>query len=204
MQTTRRAPAYCVCQSRWSQTCPMQRFVGVDVAHARDRLLVQKHGLQWRATPSQGAIQLVGGEGRVDRFGSEARHLPGPDQLLLGAREQAAEAARVAVTELASVIEEKDRVSVLLARRVWTDQAQLAAHAQVHHQQKLSCEADEDVLAPTAHGFDPHASDRVDELLRLGVTNDRRKRKLTAQDRSPEKVRPQVRDDRLDFGKLRH
>src|SRR6266508_2968040 len=65
-------------------------------------------------------------------------------------------------------------------------------------------QAHEDVLAAPGQRLDAHAGDRLDEFLRLGVANDRRKRELAADDRATDQVRPQVSYDRLDLWELRH
>ena len=112
----------------------MQRLVGVDVAYAGDRLLVEQHGLQGRAPPPQLSIELLGREVGIDQLRAEARHLPGREQRFLGADEQAAKAPGVAIAQLATVIEEEHGVGVLREWNDLVDQPQLARHPQVHHQ----------------------------------------------------------------------
>src|SRR5438067_3764839 len=115
----------------------MQRLVGVDVAHAGDRLLVEQHCLQRRAPALQLPVQLLGLELHVDRLRPKARHLLRRQQRLLRADQQAAETARVAIAQLPTVIEKENRVRVLLERRDLVDQAQLPGHAEMHDQQHV-------------------------------------------------------------------
>src|SRR5216117_2752566 len=134
--------------------------------------------------------ELFGLPARVDRLRAEARHLLRDEQRLLGAHEQAAEAARVAVAQLAPVVEKEDGVRVLLQRRDLVEQPQLSRHAEVHDQGNVRREADEDVLAPPAHRLDLHSGHGVDELFGLGVADDGRERQLAAHDGPPDQVWP--------------
>jgi hypothetical protein len=88
---------------------------------------------------------------------------------------------------------------VFLERRIGVRNPQLTRHTKVNDQQKFSPEPDEDELPAPPHRFDAHPGHEVDELLRLGVTDDRWKEKLAADDRAADKVRPQVGDDGLDL-----
>src|SRR5207247_1119649 len=101
---------------------------------------------------------------------------------LFGAQQQAPEAARVAITQLAAVIEEEDRVRVLLEGFDRVDDRQMPGHPEVHDQSQIPAildspdypvfwdevvlvrpdyprvrrlEPDEDVFPPPCHGFDP-------------------------------------------------
>src|SRR6266851_1376770 len=74
----------------------------------------------------------------------------------------------------------------------------------MNHEQSPAIERDEDELSSPADGLDTHSGDGVDERLRFGVPDDRREAQLAVDDRSTDKVRPQVRHDGLDFRKLWH
>jgi hypothetical protein len=82
----------------------------------------------------------------------------------------------------------------------WIDQAELAAHAEVHDQDEVVDQADEDVLPTPPNGGDPHPNDRIDEGLRLGMPNDCGKAKLAAKKGSPHKMRPKVSGNSFDLG----
>src|SRR5262245_16379552 len=187
-----------------ARTGAVQRLVRVDVAHAGDRLLVQQHGLERRPSAPKRAVKLVRFEGGVDRFRAQSRHLLRRQQGVQRAREQAAKAPRVAVAQFASVVESEDGVRVFLEGCGRVDDAQLARHAEVDDQHNRVGQMQVDVLAPPCHRLDAHARHRVDELLRLGMADDRWKREVAAHDGAPDEMRTQVRDDRLDFRELRH
>jgi hypothetical protein len=204
VQPSGRSPAHGAGDSIRPQSRAVKRFVRVYVAHACDRFLVEKDRFQWGGSLAQPAVELVGEEIRIDRFRAQARHLPGVDQRALGAEEQTPKPARVAVAELLPVIQKENGVRVLCERSALVDEAQLAGHAEVNDKQEIVGEMQEDVLAAPPHGLDPHADDGVDELLWLGMTHDRRKRELRPQYRAPDQVWPQVRDDGLNLGQLRH
>src|SRR5712692_4361922 len=82
------------------QASAVERLVGVDVADARDRALVEQHRLQCRAPFPQAAVELVRHEGGVDRLRAEVWHLLRGQQRGLGPEKQPAEATRVAVAQL--------------------------------------------------------------------------------------------------------
>jgi hypothetical protein len=81
--------------------------------------------------------------------------------------------------------------------RVSIDQAQLPSHPEMHHEKNVVVEIHEDELPASSDAIDAHAGDRIDELLRLGIPDDRRKQQLAADDGAAGEVRPQVRDDGL-------
>jgi hypothetical protein len=89
-----------------------------------------------------------------------------------------------------------------LGRRI--DKAELASHAEMDHEQSPAIERDEDELSSPTDRVDAHTGDGVDERLRLGMPDDGRESQLAVDDRSTDKVRPQVRNDGLDLRKLWH
>jgi hypothetical protein len=105
---------------------------------------------------------------------------------------------------MALVIKTEDCVRVLLERCIGIDQAQLPRHTKMNDQQKSVTEADEDELPPPPQRLDVHTRHRVDELLGLGMADDRRKEQLAADDGATDKVRPQVADDCFYFREFRH
>jgi len=88
--------------------------------------------------------------------------------------------------------------------RAGWDEPQLTCHTKMNNQKQLVFELDEDVLSAPPDTRDPHARHRVDELLRLRMTDDAREIQLAPHDGASRKVRPQIGDDGLDFRKLRH
>ena len=103
-----------------------------------------------------------------------------------------------------SAIQGEDGMGMRQERRVRLDEAQLARHPEVHNQNQVVLEVDEDVLPTPSQRGDAHARDRVDEHLRLRVPDDGWKKKIAADDGAAGKVRPEVRDDRLYFWQLGH
>src|SRR6266581_4607106 len=204
VQAPRRLAAHASGDAVWTQPRAVQRFVGVDVAHARQRFLIQQHRLERRFSPPQRLIQTVGGEVGIDRFGPKLGDGARLAQPCLGAEQQAPEPAWVAISKLPSVVQREDRVGVVGDGRLRAHQAQLPAHAEMHDQQTLLAQCDEDVLPAALDGLDAVPRYQVGENLRLGVTHDGWKTQLAADDGPPHQVRSQVRHDRLDLGKLGH
>src|SRR5438034_356846 len=154
VEAPRRLATHASGDAVWTQPRAVQRFVGVDVAHARQRFLIQQHRLERRSSPPQRLIQPVGGEVGVDRFGPKLGDGAGLAQPCLGAEQQAPEPAWVAISKLPSVVQREDRVGVVGDGRLRAHQAQLPGHAEVHDQQTLLAQGDEDVLPAALDGLD--------------------------------------------------
>ena len=120
------------------------------------------------------------------------------------AKKQTPEAPRVAIPQVATVVQREDHMRVSLERRGRVDEAKLSRHAEMNHEQHIPVEVHEDVFPAPSHIRDPHPGHRVDELLRLRMTDDAREIQLAPHDGASRKVRPQIGDDGLDFRKLRH
>src|SRR5260370_6018477 len=95
------------------QPCPVQRFVCVDVANARDGRLVEQHCLHWCAASRKTFEQCCRVEGRIDGLGSKLGQPPRDEQLVLGAKQEAPESPRVAIAKLPSIFEVEDRMRVV-------------------------------------------------------------------------------------------
>src|SRR6266566_5196456 len=146
VEAPRRLAADPFCDAVWAQPRAVQRFVGVDVPDPRQRFLIEQHGLERRSPPPQRLIQGVASEVGVDRFGPELRHGASLSQPRFGAEQKPPEPARVAISKVPSVVEREDRMGVVGDWRLWAHQSQLACHAQVHDQQTLLAQREEDVL----------------------------------------------------------
>jgi hypothetical protein len=85
-------------------------------------------------------------------------------------------------------------------RSRWIDEAQLAAHAEVHDEDEVVDEADEDVLPAASNSGDLHADNRVDESFGFRVPNDGGKPKLAPKKGATNEMRPQISGDRLNLG----
>src|SRR5712692_4582612 len=182
----------------------MQRLVGVDVAHAGYRALVEQDRFQRRAPAPKTPEQLIGVKRGVDRLGPKLRQCAGCQQLVLRAEQQTPKPPRVAISQLPAIVEVEDCMRVVRDLARGFDQTELAAHAQVNDEQAPFTKRDEDELPAPSNGLDRQAGDGVDEDLGLGMPDDRRKAQVAAHDRPADEVRPQVGDDGLDFRKLRH
>ena len=80
-----------------------ERFVRIDVAHARDRALVEKGGFDRSATPSQELSEPFCAERSLQRLTAEA--LPEVRRQFVFVREQpGAEAPDVAVRDVRAVV----------------------------------------------------------------------------------------------------
>src|SRR6266849_230513 len=226
MQAPNRFPAQTSRGAIRPQPCAVQRFVCVDVADARDGRLVEQHCLHWCAASPKAFEQCFRVEGRIDGLGSKLGQRPRDEQLVLRAKQQPAEPPRVAIAKLPSqggaartgfagraalrgesplrIVEVEDRMRVVRDFGGRIDKTELSRHPEVDHEQSPSVECDEDELSSPTNGLDAHIGDGVDERLRLGMPDDGREAQLAVDDRSTEKVRPQVRNDGLDLWKLWH
>ncbi len=178
-----------------AQPRAMKRFVRVDVADAGNRRLVEEDRLQRSPPFAKPAVQLFRNEVRVDRFGTQKRHLLRREQRFFRAQQQPAETPNVPIAQVPAIVQREDGVRVRLQRCIRADKPQLPSHAQVNDQQHVALQLDEDVLSAPSHIADPHAGNRLDELFRLRMPNDAWEPQLAAHDGAAGKVRPQVGDD---------
>ena len=104
MQTHRGFLAERAGDSIRTQASSVERLVGVDVADARDRALVEQNGLQRCAPFAQAPVELAGRELWIDRLRAEQGHLLGRQQRFLRPQKKASKTSRVAIAQLPPVI----------------------------------------------------------------------------------------------------
>src|SRR5205814_5121196 len=124
-----------------------QRLVGVDVADAGNRGLIEQNRLQHPPAAAQDLEPVIGAE--VPRFGAElfAHHCL--DVRRAGTIPNAAEAARVAEAQFCSIVQSKHKMRVRLARLVRRHGALLPRHGEVSQLQRTA-EVNADPLAEAA------------------------------------------------------
>jgi len=105
---------------------------------------------------------------------------------------------------LLAIVEVENGVRVVGERGRGVDETELATHAEVHDENEVIDEPDQDVFPTPPDGRDGHPNNRINEHLGLGVTNDGRKPKLATNNGPTNKVRPQISSNSLDFRQFRH
>src|SRR5260370_17874811 len=143
MQAPNRFPAQTSRGPIRPQPCPVQRFVCIDVATARDGRLVEQHCLHWCAAAPKAFEQSFRIEGRIDWLGSELGQRPRDEQLVLRAKQEAPEPPRVAIAKLVSIVEVEDRMRVVRDFGGRIDKTELSRHPEVDHEQSPAADTDE-------------------------------------------------------------
>ena len=144
-----------------------ERLVGVDVAHARDPLLVQQERLDRRLPPAR---QLAH---RLRREVGPSGSTPTPrevvlERLVTQQHDSGPEAPRVGEQHAPAVLQEGPHPDVLAVRAVvgLRDQQQVPRHPQMHDQVDLVLEPQSQVLAAALERLDATPVDRRRQLGR--------------------------------------
>ena len=134
-------------------------FVGVDVAYSVEERLVEQCGFDWR---------LAIAEERDEVFERDGEGLFAGARVGFGCDGEAAEAAGVDETELASAAEDEDGVGVGRDGRVGGGDEETAGHAEVDEELGgffLSGEVDNDGLAYAVDAVNPAAGEDFRDLV---------------------------------------
>lgn len=127
----------------------VQGFIGVDVAHASQEVLVHEQGFELAFMGLQALEENIGGEGFIQRFGAEfvqgfchVIHQPHPPEF-----------ARVDEDQALPADEVENGAIVGLQGQASCFHAHVTAHAQVDHQ-RILVEMNEDVFAAPSQALD--------------------------------------------------
>src|SRR5690348_5156424 len=187
-----------------------QAFVGVDVAHAAKRALIEQDGFDSCALRMQFISELL--FGCFERVESEgAENLSG---IVLRQHQHAAEAARVGVAQLLFVVERDPRVRVRRKRRAGGANDEIAGHAKVNDKieecgsrcaWRLRCgwllQMHDDEFAVTVHGDDARAGENLFE--RGGIVDEIGFAEANGGDGASRQMNLQAANDGFHFGKFR-
>ena len=140
-------------------------LVGVDVADARDRALVQQQRLDRPRAPAGERAQVLCGEARIERLEAEACVEEGRERVIAGEQLRGAEAPRVGDREArAARLQQHAHARV---RGLWLGVHEHGAgHTQVLCEVELVLEAPKQVLAASAEALHAPAAQGVLELRR--------------------------------------
>ena len=177
-------------------------LVRVDVADARDPLLVEQERLHRRPRAACERVQVLACEVVGERLDAEPRAEIRVELGPAGEQPAGAEAARVDEAERVLVVEAHDRARVGRARLGVVEQ--VAGHPQVHQQEQLVFELGDQVLAATVEALDVPADERAEHLV--GLARRRPARVAHAIDHEHPSLQPrrELAADRLDLGQLGH
>jgi hypothetical protein len=179
--------------------CP-QRFVGVDVADARDERLVEEERLQSPLPRPKAAAE------RADRQLVRQRLWPYRGERVVGrdVEPDPAELANVPKADLAAILEREDKADVRVVwPSLWHDE-ELTGHLQVDRQERSAGKVDHELLAAPADGLDPAAGHTVGERLQTEVAERPSPARLGIDDRRANDEPAQVAGNGFDLGQLRH
>ena len=179
-----------------------QRLVRVDVADARDPLLVEQERLDGRARAACERVQVLAGEVLGERLDAEPRAEVGVELGPAGQQPAGAEAARVDEAERVLVVEAHDRARVGRARLGVVEQ--VAGHAQVDQQEQLVLELRDQVLAAPSERLHAAADERAEHLVRRTRRGPARVAHAVDDEHAPLQPRGELAADRLDLGQLGH
>src|SRR3954447_4565901 len=178
-----------------------ERLVGVDVADARDPLLVEQHRLDRGAAVAGQLVQALAGELGLERLDAEALGEEVVERLRAERELAGAEPARVDELQLRPLEGERH---ACVGRALVRVEQQRAGHPQVQQQVRLVLELPPQVLAAAAEPLDAAALDRGGELLRGGRERPSGVVDLEPLERAAVDVRREVAADGLDLGQLGH
>jgi len=128
------------------QAGAVQGFIGVNVAHPRQKGLVQQQGLKLPPGGMQALVKFPGAQVGVKRLGTQPRQHPGR----VFCQPDATKLARVIKRHPRAVLEGEEDAVVRLGRQVGGFHPQVAAHPQVDEQHILR-EVQPQVLAAPVH-----------------------------------------------------
>ena len=133
----------------------VQGFIGVDIAHARQEVLVEQQWLDLAFVVDQALVKVVDSEGFVKGFGAEfvqdffrVAHQPHPPEFARVDEDQALPAGEV---EDGAVMGLQGKAGALRIKARF--HTQVAAHAQVNDE-GVAVEMDEDVFAAPPQALD--------------------------------------------------
>ncbi len=158
----------------------MQGLAHIDVAQARDGLLVEQQGLGPLLAVGEGLDQGLGVEAVAQRLGTHGREPGMMVDPVRGDQVHEAEATGVMIGDDRAVVGFEHHVGVLVVRRDFaseiarTDRAfgggdlEPAGHAQVHHQGVAAIQRSQQVLGPAVQPQDLRARQPLDEAVGQG------------------------------------
>jgi hypothetical protein len=180
-----------------------ERLVRVDVADPRQQPLIHQHLLHRLARAPQRRPQPGGSELGRERLGADRGAVPRPARRV--EQEQLADAAHVAVHQLAPVVERSPEhgIAALIGRERTIVHDEGARHAGLHDEPILA-QIDHRVLRPPVDRADGRTAQPSDEAAPRHAPQD----VVVAQGDSAEGTADEggadVADHRFDFGKLGH
>lgn len=135
-----------------------QRLVDINIAESGHHRLVQQNRLQPRGTASEPLAEGVGGEGRLERFGSE----PGiePPDLLRRDEENATELSLIGKSQLPIVGEHDGQMLEAERGIVAGGELQGPGHPKVDQERAVVVEVEAEVFPPPDQIDDAAADDR--------------------------------------------
>ena len=179
--------------------CERQGFVGIDVAHARDGVLVKERSLDGttaRGDP-RGPITV-----QVECIGSEARPTIHEFVAILEPRDST-ESSRIHESKLPRSIESPGHVRVRFDRRGGRHDAEGTGHAQLHDDDGVIVSAERELLAATEDLADPGTKEK--SFAAAGSTRHHvPSAHMHVDDGGTEERRTHLTSDGFDFWQFRH
>ena len=196
------------------ETRPPQRFVGVDVAHPGEEILVHQKCLETPAAASQQLPEPRRGEVVGERLGSGREHADRlsfhgqPGHRIETVQADPPELADVAKPQFPAVGEREDGVNVAILRRAGRDDEQLTGHLEVNRDDRgfgrAGAKPDEQLLAATTDALDLAPGHRGGERGGFVAPKGRRPVRIGACYSCAYHEPAQVAGDGLDFRQLGH
>src|SRR5512136_267480 len=179
-----------------------ERLVGVDVADAGDKGLIEEQRLDPSPAAGEDRAESLGPD--LERLGAEAGQLAAGALRLALEAEQEAELADVAETDLvAPVLEADHQPDVLVARRAFGREQELAGHLQVEDERPRALALDEEHLAPAPDAQNAAAAQGL-ERLPAARPEERPVEQIDPGDGPALDAGLERAGDGLDFGQLGH
>jgi hypothetical protein len=130
----------------------VQGLIGVDVSHSRQKMLVQKKGLDFPAPGADPADEFQGGY--FQRLGAQPGE-GGPSSLFFFFPENPAKPAGVHVAELLGMVPEGEgQVGVLLPWGFPGHDPQSPGHPQMDEEAPPGAQGEDDIFSPALDGAD--------------------------------------------------
>jgi hypothetical protein len=209
--------------AEWMEARSPQRFIGVDVAHAGDEVLVEQKGLEAASAPCEQLAEMGSGEAVRKRLGTRGENAHGLAVgrqtccLVAAIQTHPPEFPDVAEPNLAPIGQRQDDVNVPILRRTGRNHEQLAGHLEVNGQNYRSGrrrslgfahgsrpQPDQELLSAPSNSLYLASRNRDRKALRLVAAQRLGPIRARADDPRACHQATEVAGNRLDFGQFGH